>query len=150
MHSVVETWEIVVHALRRIEVSALVHEVVSRHGPPPAQQPLECDNRPTLRSTQATETKLLLRGDRRMSHGLVRLFSTDAAEVSLDPAVPFALPAGALKEVSVRLRPEQQGRKQYLVHTVAAPFEPGPGGDRPGVLLHPPPQPHRWSWSRTR
>ena len=27
MHSVVETWEIVVHALRRIAVSALVHEV---------------------------------------------------------------------------------------------------------------------------
>ena len=66
-----------------------------------------------------------------MSHGLVRLFSTDAAEVSLDPAVPFALPAGALKEVSVRLRPEQQGRKQYLVHAVAAPFSPA-RGDRPG------------------
>jgi hypothetical protein len=92
MHRLLETWELVVHALQRVDVHALVG--------------------------QTSLAKALLRGEPHSSHGLVQCFSSDGRELRLQPNAPFALAGGGLTEVSLALRPVQAGRKQYVVHAV--------------------------------
>ena len=82
MHS-----ELVVHALQRVDVHALVG--------------------------QTSLAKALLRGEAHASHGLVQCFSSDAHELRIQPNAPFALSGGGLAEVSLALRPVAAGRRQY-------------------------------------
>jgi len=92
MHRLLETWEIIVHSLQRIDVHALVG--------------------------QTSVAKALLRGEAHSAHGLVQCFSSVPQELSLSPSAPFALAHGTLNEVSLKLRPLAAGRKQYVVHAV--------------------------------
>jgi len=91
MHQLLETWEIIVHALQRIDLHALVG--------------------------QTSSAKALLRGQLHSPQGLVQCFSSVPAELSLSPAAPFALTQN-VNEVSLLLRPFAAGRKQYVVHAV--------------------------------
>lgn len=88
-----ETWELVVHALQRVDVHALVG--------------------------QTSVAKAVLRGEgpAASSHGLVQCFSSHSRELKLQPNAPFALGSG-LSEVALALRPSAVGRRQYVVHAV--------------------------------
>ena len=92
MHRLLETWELVVHALQRVDVHALVG--------------------------QTSLAKALLRGESRAAHGLVQCFSSDPRELRLNPNAPFPLSGGGLTEVNLALRPVVPGRRQYVVHAV--------------------------------
>ena len=122
-HRLLETWEIVVHSLQRVDLHALVG--------------------------QASHAKALLKGP--AGHQTVQCFSSApkvnpnpnpdpnpnpnpnpypypcpypspkpnlTKELRLRPAAPFALAPGALNEVDLSLRPTHAGRKQYVVHAV--------------------------------
>ena len=92
-HRLLETWEIVVHALERIDLHALVG--------------------------QGSHTKALLKGPASGGQlGPVQCFSSAPKELRLRPAAPFALAPGAINEVDLTLRPTHAGRKQYVVHAV--------------------------------
>ena len=93
MHRLLETWELVVHALQRVDVHALVG--------------------------QTSLAKAVLRGDGAAggAAGLVQCFSSTPRELRLRPNAPFPLSAG-LTEVALALRPLQPGRRQYVVHAV--------------------------------
>ena len=92
MHRLLETWELVVHALQRVDVHALVG--------------------------QTSLAKALLRGESHSAHGLVQCFSSAPRELRLTPNAPFPLAGGGLTEVSLALRPGTSGRRQYVVHAV--------------------------------
>lgn len=93
MHTILETWELIVHALQRVDVHALVG--------------------------QTSLAKAVLRGDpsSHQSRGLVQCFSSAPRELRLSPNAPFAL-SGALTEVALELRPLTTGRVQYVIHAV--------------------------------
>jgi len=95
MHTILETWELIVHALQRVDVHALMG--------------------------QSSIAKAMLRGDGGNggsgSRGLVQCFSSAPAELKLSPNAPFAL-TGGLTEVTLALRPHVAGRRQYVVHAV--------------------------------
>jgi nephrocystin-4 len=95
MHTILETWELIVHALQRVDVHALMG--------------------------QSSIAKAMLRGDGGNggsgSRGLVQCFSSSPAELKLSPNAPFAL-TGGLTEVTLALRPHVAGRRQYVVHAV--------------------------------
>ena len=92
-HRLLETWEIVVHSLQRVDLHALVG--------------------------QASHAKALLKGPASAQQlGLVQCFSSMPKELRLRPAAPFSLAPGALNEVDLTLRPTHAGRKQYVVHAV--------------------------------
>jgi nephrocystin-4 len=90
-HRLLETWELIVHALQRVDVHALVG--------------------------QTSLAKALLRANNTVAQGLVQCFSSHPRELRLSPNMPFALRSG-LTEVSLSLRPLQPGRRQYVVHAV--------------------------------
>jgi hypothetical protein len=92
MHTLMETWELVVHALQRVDVHALVG--------------------------QSSMAKAILRGEAHSAHGLVQCFSSAPRELRLNPNAPFSLAGGGLTEVSLALRPLSAGRRQYVVHAV--------------------------------
>jgi len=91
MHSLRETWEVVVHSLQRLDVHALVR--------------------------QSSAARITLKTEERGTHGLVQCFSS-APELKLTPEAPFTMAIGALNEVSLALRPTAPGRRQYVVHAV--------------------------------
>ena len=91
-HRLLETWELIVHALQRVDVYALVGQV--------------------------SHAKVLLKGPAAAQGGLVQCFSSKARELRIEPAAPFNLAPGALNELVLTLRPTHVGRKQYVVHAV--------------------------------
>ena len=91
-HRLLETWELIVHALQRIDVDALVGQV--------------------------SHAKVLLKGPATAQGGLVQCFSSKTRELRIEPAAPFNLAPGALNELALTLRPTHMGRKQYVVHAV--------------------------------
>ena len=91
MHSLLEVWDVVVHALQRVDVHSLVG--------------------------QTSLAKALLKGETHTSHGLVQCFSSTPTELALSPSAPFAL-SNSLTEVKLALRPFHPGRRQYVVHAV--------------------------------
>lgn len=93
MHQLHETWEVVVHSLKRLDVSALVGQscAVSL---PLSRQPA--------------------------SAGLVQCYSS-ADEMRVTPSAPFSAASADVTELGLSLRPAASGRKQYLVNMVAQP-----------------------------
>lgn len=70
---------------------------------------------------QTSVAKAMLRGDTasggQASRGLVQCFSSAPPELKLEPNAPFSL-TGGLTEVTLALRPQSVGRRQYVVHAV--------------------------------
>lgn len=95
LHQLLETWELVVHALQRVDVHALVG--------------------------QTSLAKAVLRGRAvggvvGAAGGLVQCFSSAPYELRLSPNGPF--PLAGVTEVVLALRPLHPGRSQYVVHAV--------------------------------
>jgi len=89
LHQLLETWEIVVHSLQRIDIHALVG--------------------------QTSIAKAILRG---AAHGPVQCFSSSPNELTLSPAMPITLVPSMVQEIVLNLRPIKAGRMQYIVHAV--------------------------------
>ncbi|XP_045161165.2 nephrocystin-4-like isoform X2 [Mercenaria mercenaria] len=90
----IQIWQFYVHALQRVDVSAV--------------------------EGQTSRFSLLLRGTQ--ASRLVKCFSSHPDEMTLYPTEQFMLAAGAVHELNVAVRPMQEGNKFFYINVVDVEF----------------------------